>query len=175
MSFAAISGMRAPMVDLVIEDSRWDEFDVGAMAARAVAATLSHLGIDPMAAEVALLACDDARIATLNSDFRGKPAPTNVLSWPAEDLGPFVAGEDPQLPKPDPDGVLTLGDIAIAWDTCAREAQEQGKTMRDHATHLIVHAMLHLLGYDHIRDPDAEKMEALEVEILGSMGVADPY
>ncbi len=68
-----------------------------------------------------------------------------------------------------------LGDLAIAFETCAREAQEAGKTMADHVTHLIVHGTLHLLGYDHLRDGDATLMENLETEILGKMGIADPY
>ena len=85
--------------------------------------------------------------------------PTNVLSWPAEDLAAETGGHSRQ---PNPlilTGEIALGDIAISFDTCAREAAEAGKTMEDHVTHLIVHGMLHLLGYDHIRDPDATLME----------------
>ena len=108
------------------------------------------------------MGCDDARIAELNGDFRDKPQPTNVLSWPSEERGAAQPGAAPALPTgPDPE----LGDIAIAYETCAREAAEQGKPMADHVTHLIVHAVLHLLGYDHIRDADATLMEATEVEI----------
>ena len=118
---------------------------------------------------------DIARIAVLNADFRGKPTPTNVLSWPAEELAAEAPGGAPDLPEPDFTGEIALGDIAIALGTCAREAAEQGKPMADHCTHLIVHGVLHLLGYDHIEDADATLMEALEVEILGSMGLDDPY
>ena len=124
---------------------------------------------------MSLLACDDARIANLNADFRDKPAPTNVLSWPEEDLSPDTAGGVPSAPTPDPTGTFGLGDIAIAYDTCAREAAEQGKPLAAHVTHLLVHGTLHLLGYDHVRDPDATRMEALEVEILGKLGLPDPY
>ncbi len=134
---------------------------------------LDHLSIT--SAELSLLACDDARIAALNADFRDKPIATNVLSWPEEDLSPDLAGDAPRAPTSDPGGAFGLGDIAIAYDTCAREAAEQGKPMVDHVTHLIVHGTLHLLGYDHIRDQDAAVMEAIEVKLLGIMGVPDPY
>jgi probable rRNA maturation factor len=85
-------------------------------------------------------------------------------------------GEVPEAPEPgeaeDPE---SLGDIAIAFETCARESEEQGKPMADHVTHLIVHGVLHLLGYDHVEEEDAAVMEALEVRILASLGVSDPY
>ncbi len=158
-------------IDILIEDPRWQALDVTARAA--IDATLAACGIDH--AELSLLACDDARIAALNADFRDKPTPTNVLSWPEEDLSPDADGASPRAPTPDPGGALALGDIAIAYDTCAAEAAAQGKSMSDHVTHLIVHGTLHLLGYDHIRDRDATRMEALEVKILGKLGIADPY
>ncbi len=96
-----------------------------------------------------------------------------MLSWPSEERGPANPGARPALPAPgmDPE----LGDIAIAFDTCAREARAAGKPLTDHATHLIVHGTLHLLGFDHIDDADAALMEATEVEILTRLGVPDPY
>ena len=157
-------------VDLLIEDDRWQGLE--ALADRAVSATLEDLGLEPSVWEVSLLACDDARIAALNADFRGRPQPTNVLSWPSEERGVAVPGEMPVPPDPsDPE----LGDIAIAWDTCAREAAAAGKPMDDHVTHLIVHGTLHLLGFDHVRDADATLMEGLETRILGKLGLPDPY
>ncbi|APX13663.1 rRNA maturation RNase YbeY [Tateyamaria omphalii] len=143
------------------------------LAQTAIAATVEHQDIPE--ASVSVLACDDTRIAALNADFRGKQMPTNVLSWPEEDLGSEEAGAAPHPPVPDPGGTLSLGDIAIAYDTCARESAEQGKPFDAHVTHLLVHGTLHLLGYDHIRDLDATRMEALEVEILGKLGLPDPY
>lgn len=165
-----------PLVDLVIEDDRWDEESLHVLAERAARATLSCLGLATDGYEIVLLACNDARIATLNADFRGKPQATNVLSWPSWDLSSESAGSLPD-PAPDatPDNPESLGDIALARDTCLREATEQGKTMDDHLTHLIVHSVLHLLGYDHIRDKDAALMEETETRILASLGVADPY
>ncbi|MCV2894547.1 rRNA maturation RNase YbeY [Lentibacter sp. XHP0401] len=166
------------LIDLITEDPRWQEAGLDTLAENAARAALAHLGLVPAAHEIALLACDDARIATLNTEFRGKPVPTNVLSWPDEDLAAEEAGAPPALPDPsaqDPEEALFLGDIAISYDTCAREAADQAKPFADHVTHLILHATLHLLGYDHIRDKDATLMETLEIEILGKMGIANPY
>lgn len=162
-------------MDVVIEDERWDAVGLEALADRVGDHALRFMGIDPDIAEVSLLACDDARIAVLNAEFRDKPSPTNVLSWPADDLSPDTPGGEPLPPEADPDGTFPLGDIAIAWDTCAREADVADKPMTDHVTHLIVHGLLHLLGYDHIEDADAERMEGLEAEILGGLGLANPY
>jgi len=161
------------LTDILIEDDRWQDFDLAALAERAAAATLTHLGLDPAEWDISLLACDDARIAVLNADFRDNSSPTNVLSWPSEERGAEVPGAEPDPPEPgfDPE----LGDIAIAYDTCLREAAEAGKPLTDHTTHLIVHATLHLLGYDHIRDQDATLMETTEVAILGKLGLEDPY
>ena len=164
------------LVETVIEDARWAAFGLEALAERAGRATLAILGLPVAGFSISLMGCDDARIAVLNADFRGKSTATNVLSWPSEERGPEFVGEAPELPDPgDPDDPDPLGDIAIAWETCAREAEAQGKPMTDHVTHLIVHGILHLLGYDHIEDEDAALMEALEVRILASLGVSDPY
>ena len=160
-------------VDTICEDARWEAAGLDQLATIAESATLRHLGYDPDSFEVALLGCDDERIAALNTDFRDKTAATNVLSWPSAERGAETAGltpVEPQLPYDE-----ELGDIAIAYETCAREADEQGKPFDEHVTHLLVHATLHLLGYDHIRDSDATLMERIEVEILGKMGIADPY
>lgn len=162
-------------IDLALEDDRWTALDLGALAMRAVAVALEHLEIDAEACEISLLACDDARIAELNAAFRGKPAATNVLSWPAQDLAADAPGAPPDPPQVDFTGALALGDIALAWETCATEAAAAGRPMADHVTHLVVHGLLHLLGYDHVRDPDATLMETLEVRILGRLGLDDPY
>ncbi|HVY83540.1 MAG TPA: rRNA maturation RNase YbeY [Caulobacterales bacterium] len=107
---------------------------------------------------VSLLLGDDAAIAALNHEFRGKDGPTNVLSFP---------------PAPPADGFL--GDIALAAETIAAEAQFQGKSFGAHAAHLVVHGFLHLVGYDHVNDADAQVMEARETAILRSIGIDDPY
>ena len=165
-----------PLVDIVIEDDRWEAFGLETLSYRAVRAALDGLGIAPEGFQLVVMGCDDARIAALNADFRGKPKPTNVLSWPAEDLSPDAPGGEPFQPEPgeaeDPE---PLGDIALAWETCAREAVEQGKPMADHVTHLVVHGLLHCLGYDHVDDADAAVMEGCEVRILASLGLSDPY
>ena len=146
------------------------------MAEHVCSTTLRHLNLAPDQFEVSLLACDDARISVLNADFRGKPSATNVLSWPADDLAAESDGGTPERPEAGLEGMPEeLGDIAIAFETCTREAQEQGKAFSEHVTHLLVHGCLHLLGYDHIREQDAALMEGLEVEILATLGLADPY
>ncbi len=162
-------------LDITIEDDRWQQADIEAIAGQMINATLLHLGIEADTCELSLLACNDARIADLNSEFRDKPTATNVLSWPAEDLAADLAGGAPDTPEPDFTGEIALGDIAISYETCAREAADAARPMADHVRHLIVHGLLHLLGYDHIRDLDATLMEDIEVVILGKMGVDNPY
>lgn len=159
-------------VDIICEDERWDRAGLERLAVDAVTATLTHLGVDGER-EIVIMGCDDARIAELNADFRGKPRPTNVLSWPSEERGAEQAGAVPELPGEDDDP--ELGDIAIAWETTLREADDGGIPLDDHVRHLIVHATLHLLGYDHERDADGDLMEATEVAILAGLGVPDPY
>ncbi len=163
-------------VDVVIEDERWAAFGLEAVAGRAARAALAHLGLEPALFQAVVMGCDDARIAELNGAFRDKAAPTNVLSWPSEERGAEFSGEAPEPPEPGaPDDPAELGDIAIAFETCAREAEAQGKPFGDHVTHLLVHGMLHLLGYDHVDDEDAALMEGAERQILASLGIADPY
>lgn len=164
-----------PLVDTVIEDPRWEGFGLAARADAAAAATLAALHMSAGGYTLCLMGCDDARIAELNAEFRQKGQPTNVLSWPAEELAAETTGDLPVVPEPGLRMPTELGDIAIAYDTCAREAAEQGKPFDAHVTHLVVHGVLHLLGFDHINDADAELMEATERRILASLGVADPY
>lgn len=152
------AGTADPVIDIEIEEPAWTraEPDAQALVRAAAAAALAHEAAG--AVGVCILLADDAAVAALNRDFRGKDGPTNVLSFPAPD---------------NPEG--SLGDIALAFGVCAREAAEQGKTLADHLQHLAVHGVLHLLGYDHIADDEAEAMEGLERVILADLGVSDPY
>ncbi len=163
------------MLDVEIEDGRWTDVGLEDLAQQAVDATLAHLNLADKDCEIVVLACDDDRIAVLNAEFRDKPKATNVLSWPAEDLSPGTPGGQPTTPQADFTGEIALGDIAISFDTCAREADAAGKPLCDHVRHLVIHGTLHLLGYDHIRDQDATLMETLEAEILGKLGISNPY
>lgn len=143
------------MIDIEIEDAAWTTAlpEAEAVALRAARAALGEDG-----GGVAILLTDDATVADLNIRFRDKPGPTNVLSFPA-----------PENPEEH------LGDIALAYGVCAREAEEQGKPFANHLQHLVAHGVLHLLGYDHLQDEDAEEMEALERRILAGLDVPDPY
>ena len=155
-------------VEIVIEDERWEDAGLPALAERAACATLDFL--DRRDSTLVVLGCDDARIAELNASFRGKAKATNVLSWPAVAPIPRAPGATPLVPRED-----ELGDIAIAWETCAAEAEAQRKPFNDHIVHLLVHAILHLAGYDHDLDADAETMEQAERSILSGLGISDPY
>jgi probable rRNA maturation factor len=155
--------------------SPWpDTLDWEARAGEAVAATLaltpyaSLVDAAPLV-EISVRLSDDEEVHALNRDFRGKDKPTNVLSFPQvqADLLESLANSD--------DGEILLGDLVLARETCAREAEEKGISLTDHATHLIVHGTLHLVGYDHMDDASATAMEALEVKALASLGIGNPY
>lgn len=161
------------LTDTLIEDDRWSRVDLAALAEQAAQGTLAHLGLWPDDFEISVLGCDNTRIAALNTDFRDKAQSTNVLSWPGAERAANRAGGVPDHPVAGPDS--ELGDIAIAFETCVAEAEAAGIPLVDHVTHLMVHAILHLLGYDHVRDQDATLMETTEVAILGKMGIPDPY
>jgi probable rRNA maturation factor len=113
--------------------------------------------------EVSILLTTDSAVRKLNAQFRGKDKPTNVLSFPADPEDTFPG--EPQI----------LGDIAIAYGVCAKEAKDEDKTFHDHLTHLVVHGVLHLLGYDHEKGKEADTMEEWERKILARLGIADPY
>ncbi|MES1197601.1 MAG: rRNA maturation RNase YbeY [Pseudomonadota bacterium] len=145
-------------VDIAANCELWRGYEEGLCRVLAAAASSEQVG-----GVVSLLLGDDAGIAALNKEFRGKDGPTNVLSFP---------------PAPTPDGGSDesfLGDIAMAAETIAAEAQFQGKSFADHSAHIAVHGFLHLLGYDHMNDSDAEVMERKERAILTSIGISDPY
>lgn len=164
------------LVDIVIEEPLWETAGLEDLSERAAQAALAELGLGADGFLICVMGCDDARIATLNADFRGKPKSTNVLSWPSEERGPEAAGGVPDLPEPgDADDPEELGDIAISWGVCQAEAVEQGKSFDDHVTHLIVHAVLHLLGYDHMTEQDASLMEEIEIRALARLGIGNPY
>ena len=173
-----VGGADDPLVDLVVEESGWERAlpDLHAIATRAAELALEVADLPADRFAVALLACDDSRIAALNGQFRGKTQPTNVLSWPAFALAPDAAGEPPcQPPEPVAGRRMPLGDVAIALQTVEREATSGRLPLKNHAFHLILHGCLHLLGYDHERLEDGELMEGLERQALARVGIPDPY
>jgi len=144
--------------DIEIEDAAWTDAlaDAEALVLAAAEATLASEGAGSEG--VTLLLTDDATIRDLNRRFRQQDKPTNVLSFPA-----------PTNPE------RFLGDIALAYGVCAREAAEQGKPLAHHLQHLVAHGVLHLLGYDHMSDAEASEMEGLERAVLAGLGIPDPY
>jgi probable rRNA maturation factor len=145
------------VIEVVVDETAWRKACPRAvrLAGSAAAATLAH---EQRPGGLAILLTGDARLRALNRAFRGKDAPTNVLSFA------------PSAPSPD-----HLGDVALAFGVCAREAAEQGKSLKDHLQHLTTHGVLHLMGYDHEDEAGAEVMEGKERAILASLGIADPY
>ena len=144
--------------------------DAEALARRAAEAALAAACPDIGPAGIAVVLADDRTLKDLNRDWRGKDAPTNVLSFPASDI---AEGARPETPE---DGMpLELGDIILARETCLAEAAAQKKPLADHVGHLVVHGVLHLVGYDHEAEAAAERMERLETRILASLGIPDPY
>ena len=167
-----------PLVDLIVDEPGWVDAlpDLHAVATRAAELALDAAGLDADDFAVALLACDDGRIAALNARFRGKPRATDVLSWPAFALGASAPGVPPALPPEGKEGGrIQLGDVAIALQTVRREAETGEVPLKNHVLHLIVHGCLHLLGYDHEAPEDAELMETLERRALDKVGIPDPY
>jgi len=152
---------------LVVADCWSAEADADAVIHRAIEAAAAMVDTDTADAELAIMLTDDAGIRTLNQNWRGIDKPTNVLSFPALQP-PEGANEPDDMPR-------MLGDIAIAYETTRREADEEDKTFANHLSHLAIHGFLHLVGYDHEKDDEAEEMEALEREILATLGIPDPY
>jgi probable rRNA maturation factor len=155
-------GIDRLVIDVAIEVEAWSVLDAPEALARAVIAAAVEVAAVELAAaaEISIVLCGDAFIADLNRRWRGQHAPTNVLAFPS--------GADPMTAP-------MLGDIAIAYETAAREATTAAISLRDHVAHLLAHGFLHLVGYDHIEDTEAERMERLEGGILARLGIADPY
>jgi probable rRNA maturation factor len=162
-----MSQLSLPITEVLVVAACWQtEPDAEAVIHRAIAAAAEVVDADIGEAEVAIMLTDDSGIRTLNNNWRGIDKPTNVLSFPA------LRPENPRKPG---DAPSMLGDIAIAYETMRREADEEQKPFDHHLSHLAVHGFLHLVGYDHENDRDAEEMESLEIEILAELGIPDPY
>jgi len=161
-------------VDVATSGGAWVErcADPEALCRRAAKAAfdmalVDGIGLSGDHAEVSVLLSDDERVHGLNRDYRGIDRPTNVLS--------FSGNDDEALDHHPDDAPVLLGDIVVAFETVSSEARRDGKTLDAHLAHMIVHGMLHLMGYDHETDDDANEMEAMEIRVLAHLGVADPY
>ncbi|MGY4400897.1 putative rRNA maturation factor [Bradyrhizobium sp. USDA 3315] len=158
-----------PATEVLVTAECWQaEPNADAVIHRAIEAAAEIADSDVADAELAVMLTDDAGIRTLNANWRSIDKPTNVLSFPALQPEGAAGGGPDDAPR-------MLGDIAIAYETTRREADEEQKPFDHHLSHLAVHGFLHLIGYDHENDDDAENMEALEREILSSLGIPDPY
>ena len=156
-----------PMTEVLVVADCWQtEPNAEAVIHRAITTAAEMVDADIGETELAIMLTDDAGIRTLNSNWRGIDKPTNVLSFPAL---------QPSGPRGPDDAPRMLGDIAIAYETTRSEADEEQRPFDHHLSHLAVHGFLHLIGYDHEKDDDAEAMEALEQEILAQLGISDPY
>ena len=155
-------------INLIIDSVRWQNplLNYDQLVKEVVKITLNHELISEFV-ELNVRLTDDAVMQQLNKDFRQQDKPTNVLSFPADP-------EDEMSPFFTPD-LLPLGDIALGYETLEREAKEQGKTFKDHFIHLLIHGLLHNLGFDHLTDEEAEEMEEREIQILKSLGINNPY
>ncbi|GGF79978.1 endoribonuclease YbeY [Azorhizobium oxalatiphilum] len=151
-------------IDVLVEDDGWESFpDAVAVCQRAARAALASISDEvPPEAEMSITLTSDAAIRLLNRDWRDKDKATNVLSFPAPELPPGVA------PQP-------LGDVIVARETVLAEAEAEEKDPAHHLAHLVVHGTLHLMGFDHEDDEEAEEMEAAERAILAGLGIDDPY
>lgn len=159
----AAPSARVPEIDTVVQSPLWQsEPDAEATVVRAILAAAARCDHCPAGAEVAVVLSDDAAVQMLNRDWRGLDQPTNVLSFPA-------------AKSASRDAPAILGDVVIAYETVAREAASEGKRFAEHLAHLAVHGFLHLLGYDHRDDEEAEVMERLEAGVLAELGISDPY
>ena len=156
-----------PLTEILVIADCWEvEANAEAIIRHAIEAAASKVDADTGNAELAVMLTDDAGIQTLNKNWRGIDKPTNVLSFPAlQPTGTRMPDDPPHM----------LGDIAIAFETTRREADDEKKPFGHHLSHLAIHGFLHLIGYDHEQDRDAEIMENLEREILAELGIADPY
>jgi probable rRNA maturation factor len=166
-------------IAVAVDCAGWTEAvpNASALARKAARAALAAARRDgakfPQALELSLVLSNAARLRRLNRDYRRKNEPTNVLSFPAygaRELARLAAAH-----KESAQGPAAIGDVILAFEVARDEAAAQGKPLADHLAHLTVHGTLHLLGYDHERDADAQRMESLEVGILRQLGVADPY
>lgn len=159
----------APVIDIAISDPDWtqwrSETQIHELAQSAISAAIEIGHISPFD-ELSLALVSDEEIASLNAQYRNKTGPTNVLSFPSA---------KPESAKPVSDTPVLLGDIVLAHQTIFKQADAQGKTKSDHFTHLLIHGLLHLCGFDHEDEADAHEMEAKETLILKSLGIADPY
>ena len=170
---ASMTGPQGPEIDVSVSCRLWEEAlpNAQALSRNAAQAVLLEHGPDLTHVEASIVLADDAFVKGLNRDYRDRDRPTNVLSFPAQEPDQGILAPAEVLPG----APVMLGDVVVAYETAAAEAADEGKTLGDHLSHLVVHGMLHLLGHDHQTPVAAEAMEKLEVDVLAGLDIANPY
>ena len=163
MSANPTSSPRVIFPETIIEEDQWPVLEALIATCFETVTTLKPKGF--RAGTITVLLANDAKMQSLNGDFRKVDHPTNVLSFPAG--APVPGAPDELIPH--------IGDLALGYETCAREAADKAIALEDHVAHLVLHGILHLFGYDHINDREATAMEQLEIDLLGQMGIKNPY
>lgn len=164
-------------LEICIENDRWKRCNIRSIVSNCVDAVFAELKLNHYNVEICFLFTNDEEVRVLNKTYRGIDKPTNVLSFPADNIDDIESdcgdvcgcGDDAVC------NICILGSVALAYETVDRESSDGGISFDDHLRHLIVHSVLHLLGYDHIGEAEAEQMESLEIKILKSLNVANPY
>ena len=165
-------------INILINDLRWSKTKLQDTCERSFGLAMSvsdEMNFNP---EVSILACNDKEICELNEKFRGQNSPTNILSWPEYELKSEIPGQPPRKMKAvveEASRLTFIGNLAISFDRCSTESKESEITFDDHMTHILLHGCLHLLGFDHQNDLDANLMEGMEINLLSSIGIKNPY
>ena len=152
--------------DIVIDDSRWNCINLNSMAKEIMKKTFDLKNVDGKNHYVSILACSNSKIKYLNKKFRNKNFATNVLSWSTKETKNFYKHSEKNI---------FLGNIAISFDQCAKEALDYNKTFYNYIMHMLTHSLLHLFGFDHNNEKNTVEMESLEIRILKELNISNPY
>ena len=165
-------------INVIFEDKRWVKIPLEEIAKVALKLIIERFLVKDNNFEVSLLASNDTEIRELNKSFRGNDSSTNIISWPEQEVQLREPGNCPvQMDKfrPDSEGIIFLGNLAISFERCSTEAEEKNIYFDDHILHLLLHGCLHLIGFDHQNELDANLMENIEIRLLSGVGIKNPY
>ena len=169
---------RLMKTNILLKDKRWAEVPLEKIAESALKLVIENFLENKIHFEVSILASNDTKIREFNKNFRGQKTITNIISWPEHELQPKQPGHFPEKldkSKFDTEGTIFLGNLAISYERCSTEAKEKNVNFEDHMLHLLLHGFLHLVGFDHQNDLDANVMENIEIKLLSGVGIKNPY